>query len=254
MSNPVRKVLSVQGRSHLFSHRGGDTPECLQVMAVTACTELYGLEIPACVILVPCVPSGLVTSRIEPWGNFLLSSLFLMWRLNIISAVSAALGRHRAQKLSTFHMWSVTLARWQKVIKVNPSVNHSISLPECFTFCVLHVAHAWFRLPALNFIIYFHFLELKNVLKLLINLRGRIPPFLCRWLPAYLPKGRPNIYIKDTGRCRELTGKHQERAEDCTQLWKSLAERWFSIQSRRLWLWIPSFLTLCLVSYTLRHV
>lgn len=62
MSNPARKVLSVQGHSRLFSHRGGDTPECLQVTAMTAC----GLEIPACVIPVLCVPSGLVTSRIGP--------------------------------------------------------------------------------------------------------------------------------------------------------------------------------------------
>lgn len=66
MSNPARKVLSVQGHSRLFSHRGGDTPECLQVTAMTACAELCGSEIPACVIPVLCVPSGLVTSRIGP--------------------------------------------------------------------------------------------------------------------------------------------------------------------------------------------
>lgn len=63
MGNPVRKVLSVQGYSRLLSHRGGDSPECLLVMAEAACRELHGSEIP-----VLCVPSGLVTSMIEPWG------------------------------------------------------------------------------------------------------------------------------------------------------------------------------------------
>lgn len=49
----------------------------------TACSEPYGLEVPGCMIPVPCGPSGLVTNMIAPLGLLVFSGSFLMWRLGI---------------------------------------------------------------------------------------------------------------------------------------------------------------------------
>lgn len=187
MSNPVRKVLSVQGHSHLFSHRGGDTPECLQVTAVTACTELYGLEIPACVIPVPCVPSGLLTSRIEPWGVFLLLSSFLMWRFNIISAVSAAHGRHPCTK--TVNLPHVCLDVHDDARSSRP-INQSVASRLFYFLCGSHVS-LWFWLSALNFTIYMHLLEFRQMFWIcsywLIRDYLRVPPLVAA---SHSPEGK----------------------------------------------------------------
>lgn len=156
MSNPGRKVLSVQGHSRLFSHRGGYSPECLEVRAVTACAALYGSEIPACVIPVPCVPSGLVTSRTEPWGIFLLSSSSLMWRLNIISAVSAAHGRYPCTKTVNLphglaHTCTMTAGHQGQA--TNQSTNQSVASRlfdfqsglhgSCMILAAIHLLQFW---------------------------------------------------------------------------------------------------------------
>lgn len=205
---------------------------------MTVCAELYGLEIPACVIPVLCVPSGLVTTRIGPSGIFLafelISHLEVKYHFCCFRSAQQTFVHPNSQPSARVRSHTHDDGRSSR--PTNQSVNQSISR---FHTVLLSV---WFtRLMCDSLLYNTHTLTRvetsSEFVKLLINPTERIRLSVRRRLPASLQEARPNI--STSRKMLKRHGQMQKKLSYCkTKRARLSAQSWGLCTAMKLISWV----------------